>query len=369
MHIQMPRPTESRPIRPSRGRLLAGLSTIALLASGALADPAAAQSSAAQLQQSILHPASRPASAATNPFSAAATAQAVLSTQNFARAAQALTAAQAAQSAARTAAQTMTAAQATQAAVLSSSRSASQGSQGSTVVPGTTPCTTPGPLCGLVPDTSNPGNWVSVTVPTGASINLSDPNHPTETVVQTDAKGIATWKTFNLAPNEILDILQPSSSSILLNRIGDANPSLIRGQINANGQIYLINQNGIIFGGTSQINVNSLIASSSTSARTVRRSPTATPSLNTGIGALQQSGSSILSDFSSAHVAGDTNFEGASSSRKAPRSNSSQAADQPGFVYLFAPYVREFRHHHQPDGRGHDGGGTEFHPRQGVRDR
>ncbi len=39
-------------------------------------------------------------------------------------------------------------------------------------------------------------------------------------------------------------------------------PSQILGQIKAEGSVYLINQNGIIFGGTSQINVHTLIASS-----------------------------------------------------------------------------------------------------------
>src|SRR5208337_1053320 len=46
-----------------------------------------------------------------------------------------------------------------------------------------------------------------------------------------------------------------------LNRIWDNNPSLIFGKITADGRIYLINQNGILFGPGSQVNVNSLVAS------------------------------------------------------------------------------------------------------------
>ncbi len=51
---------------------------------------------------------------------------------------------------------------------------------------------------------------------------------------------------------------------IALNRVIDPSgvPSQILGQIKAEGSVYLINQNGIIFGGGSQVNVHTLIASS-----------------------------------------------------------------------------------------------------------
>jgi len=45
-----------------------------------------------------------------------------------------------------------------------------------------------------------------------------------------------------------------------LNRIHSADPSVIQGSIDANGQIYLINQNGILFDQGAQVNVNSLVA-------------------------------------------------------------------------------------------------------------
>ena len=41
-----------------------------------------------------------------------------------------------------------------------------------------------------------------------------------------------------------------------------ASPSMILGAIKADGAVYVINPNGIIFGAKSQINVHSLIASS-----------------------------------------------------------------------------------------------------------
>ena len=54
---------------------------------------------------------------------------------------------------------------------------------------------------------------------------------------------------------------QPARSAVALNRILDQNPSQIFGKINSNGQIFLINTHGIIFGATAQLNVGGLMAS------------------------------------------------------------------------------------------------------------
>src|SRR5262249_2345110 len=54
-----------------------------------------------------------------------------------------------------------------------------------------------------------------------------------------------------------------ASQWIALNRVTDplASPSRILGTIKADGQVYIINRNGIIFGGASQVNVGTLVAS------------------------------------------------------------------------------------------------------------
>ena len=69
------------------------------------------------------------------------------------------------------------------------------------------------------------------------------------------------WNTFNLTKNESVLFNQPSHSAVALNRILDQNPSQIFGRINSNGQIFLINTHGIIFGSTTQLNVGGLMAS------------------------------------------------------------------------------------------------------------
>jgi filamentous hemagglutinin family protein len=69
------------------------------------------------------------------------------------------------------------------------------------------------------------------------------------------------WKSFNVGSNETVNFLQPSASAIAVNRIYDTNGSQILGHLNANGQVWLINPNGILFGKSAQVNVGGLVAS------------------------------------------------------------------------------------------------------------
>ena len=70
------------------------------------------------------------------------------------------------------------------------------------------------------------------------------------------------WDTFNVGLDETVRFIQPSSTSVALNHIFDQNASQIFGAIDANGVIFLINPNGLVFGANAQVNVASLIASS-----------------------------------------------------------------------------------------------------------
>jgi len=70
------------------------------------------------------------------------------------------------------------------------------------------------------------------------------------------------WQSFNIAENESVRFDQPSSQAVALNRILDQNASQILGALDANGHVYLINPNGIVFGETAVINVGALLASS-----------------------------------------------------------------------------------------------------------
>ncbi|WP_366904439.1 filamentous haemagglutinin family protein [Methylovulum sp.] len=72
---------------------------------------------------------------------------------------------------------------------------------------------------------------------------------------------VLNWDKFNVGAKNKVEFNQPNSSSIALNRIFQGAPSEILGKITANGQIYLYNQNGFVFGKDSVVNVNTLVAS------------------------------------------------------------------------------------------------------------
>nr|WP_246781458.1 filamentous hemagglutinin N-terminal domain-containing protein [Rhodoblastus sphagnicola] len=107
--------------------------------------------------------------------------------------------------------------------------------------------------------------WVNANLPTQSSSN----GRITVTAQQTAQRAIMTWRQFNVGKNTTLHFDQTGGNSangnswVALNRIdATGSPSEILGQIKAEGTVLLINPNGIIFTGSSQINVHTLIASS-----------------------------------------------------------------------------------------------------------
>ena len=80
-------------------------------------------------------------------------------------------------------------------------------------------------------------------------------------VTQTSNKAILNWQSFNVGKGYSMEFKQPGADSATLNRIWQADASAIAGALKSNGQIYLLNQNGILFKDGAQVNVGSLIAS------------------------------------------------------------------------------------------------------------
>mgnify|MGYP006276738369 FL=1 len=73
-------------------------------------------------------------------------------------------------------------------------------------------------------------------------------------------RAVIDWRSFNIGVDEHTQFHQPSSSSTALNRINDTDPSKILGKLSANGNLILINPNGLFFGQNSVVDVNSLVA-------------------------------------------------------------------------------------------------------------
>ncbi len=82
-------------------------------------------------------------------------------------------------------------------------------------------------------------------------------------VLQHTGQAILNWNTFNIGSQASVNFQQPSASSVVLNRVGSGGGvSEIYGSLTANGQVFLINPAGTLFGRGAQVNVGGLVASS-----------------------------------------------------------------------------------------------------------
>ena len=83
----------------------------------------------------------------------------------------------------------------------------------------------------------------------------------TTTVTQSTQNVAINWQAFNIGAAEAVRFVQPNSSSVALNRVLGPDPSSILGSLSANGKVFLVNPNGIMFGTGAQVNVGGLVAS------------------------------------------------------------------------------------------------------------
>lgn len=83
----------------------------------------------------------------------------------------------------------------------------------------------------------------------------------TMTVRQESDRLVTHWSGFSIGSGNAVVFQQPSASSVALNRVTGVNPSAINGSLSANGQVFLINPNGIVFGAGAQVNTAALVAS------------------------------------------------------------------------------------------------------------
>jgi filamentous hemagglutinin family protein len=83
----------------------------------------------------------------------------------------------------------------------------------------------------------------------------------TMTVNQSSQNAAINWQNFSIGKGEAVLFVQPNSNSVALNRVLGSDPSSILGSLTANGKVFLVNPNGILFGRGASVNVGSLVAS------------------------------------------------------------------------------------------------------------
>lgn len=81
------------------------------------------------------------------------------------------------------------------------------------------------------------------------------------TVTQTSSRAIIHWQDFSIAAGESMKFVQPDAASAALNRVVSNLPSRLAGALEANGQVFLVNPNGILVGAGARIDVGGFLAS------------------------------------------------------------------------------------------------------------
>ncbi|MGH1451360.1 MAG: beta strand repeat-containing protein [Pseudomonadaceae bacterium] len=80
-------------------------------------------------------------------------------------------------------------------------------------------------------------------------------------VQQNSDKLITNWDSFDIGAGNTVNFYQPGSNSVALNRVIGEDASAIYGNLNANGKVFLVNPNGVLFGQGAAVNVGALVAS------------------------------------------------------------------------------------------------------------
>jgi filamentous hemagglutinin family protein len=120
-------------------------------------------------------------------------------------------------------------------------------------------------LLGTGTGTATAADLARNALPTGAVVNAGNVAISTQgaamTIQQTTDKASINWNAFNIGSGASVNVQQNSVNSVLLNRVVGNDPSQILGKLTANGQVVLINPNGIVFGKDGSVAASAFTAS------------------------------------------------------------------------------------------------------------
>ena len=110
------------------------------------------------------------------------------------------------------------------------------------------------------------GGAVAADLPTGGQVvagqgQIGTPSNNQMVIDQASNKLAIDWQSFDIGKGSKVTFNQPGSDSIALNRVLGADGSKIMGQLDANGRVFIVNPNGVLFGQNAQVNVGRLVAS------------------------------------------------------------------------------------------------------------
>ncbi|UHC20203.1 filamentous hemagglutinin N-terminal domain-containing protein (plasmid) [Methylobacterium currus] len=94
------------------------------------------------------------------------------------------------------------------------------------------------------------------------SVSIGTPQGGALTITQSSPNAIVNWHSFSIGTGNRVEIRQPDAQSAILNRVTGSTPSTIAGQLDANGQVYLVNPNGVAIAPTGRVSAAGFVASS-----------------------------------------------------------------------------------------------------------
>ncbi len=111
----------------------------------------------------------------------------------------------------------------------------------------------------------SPAAFAGGALPTGGAVMAGTgtiaSNGTVMTINQSTQKMAIDWQSFSIGSGNSVQFVQPSASSVALNRVLGPDASLIQGSLKANGQVFLLNPNGVLFAPGAQVNAGALVAS------------------------------------------------------------------------------------------------------------
>ncbi|NCD11199.1 MAG: filamentous hemagglutinin N-terminal domain-containing protein [Epsilonproteobacteria bacterium] len=96
-------------------------------------------------------------------------------------------------------------------------------------------------------------------VVTSGTANIAHSGSVT-TINQSSQKASINWQNFSIGASETVNFNQPNVSAITLNRVIGNEKSIINGALNANGQVWILNSNGVLFNASAKVNTAGLLA-------------------------------------------------------------------------------------------------------------
>ncbi|MBA3696771.1 MAG: filamentous hemagglutinin N-terminal domain-containing protein, partial [Methylotenera sp.] len=78
---------------------------------------------------------------------------------------------------------------------------------------------------------------------------------------QSTRQSIINWQSFGISASESVQLLQPAQGVALFRVVGSESTQIF-GSLSANGSLFLVNPNGVLFGQGAQVDVGSLVATS-----------------------------------------------------------------------------------------------------------